>query len=180
MLLSVLVYVAFAVLLVIAAVGDMRTLRISNKLVGGMFALWCAWHVAMGLGGLVYGLDFTTALLAPPPFRGVSLPDGIVGAVALGGGLLLVTTVYEAVSKKRAMGGGDIKLLAVVGLFLGVQRGVVCLLVACAASLLFALVLPKTRWANKDLAVEFGYPIMKEIPFGPAIAIGTAFALLLP
>ena len=181
MIFTALIYVAFAALLVAAAVSDLQTLRIPNALVGAMAALWAAWRLGLALGGVIVGADFVTALVAPAPFRGVSLASGIVGAVALGGGLLLVTAVYEAVTKKRAMGGGDIKLLGVVGLFLGLERGVVCLLAACAASLALALVLPHTRWADKDLAVtEFGYPIMREVPFGPAITVGAAFALMIP
>lgn len=181
MILTVLIYLVFAVLLVVAAVIDMQTLRIPNALVVGLGGLWVAWRLGLALGGMFVGADFVTALLAPAPFRGVSLPDGIVGAVALGGGLLLVTAVYEAVTKKRAMGGGDIKLLGVIGLFLGLERGVICLLAACATSLAFALVLPHTRWAEKDLATtEWGYPIMRELPFGPAIAIGSAVALMVP
>lgn len=179
MILSVLAYLAFVALLAVAAVTDMRTLRIPNALVMGMLALWLAWHVAMGIGGVATGVDFVTASLAPPPFKGVSAPDGIVGAVSLGGGLLLVTAAYEALAKKRAMGGGDIKLLAAVGLFLGLPRGIVCLLIACAASLLLALVLPRTRWSAAIPAPAPEGRIMKEIPFGPSIAVGAVAALLI-
>lgn len=175
------IYLAFAALLVGAAVVDLRMLRIPNALVVSLALLWVAWRGGLALGGMLVGTDFVTALLAPAPFKGVSLPDGIVGAVALGGGLLLVTTLYEAATKTRAMGGGDIKLLAVVGLFLGLERGVVCLLVACVASVLMALILPRTRWGGKDLAEQEGfYPIMRELPFGPSIAAGAAFSLMIP
>ena len=93
---------------------------------------------------------------------------------------MFVTAVYEAVTKKRAMGGGDIKLLAVVGLFLGLERGVVCLFAACVVSLVFAIVLPHTRWGEKDLTtIESGYPVLRDLPFGPPIAIGAAVALML-
>ncbi|WP_165052594.1 MULTISPECIES: prepilin peptidase [unclassified Adlercreutzia] len=181
MIFTALIYLAFAALLVMAAVIDMRTLRIPNQLVLGLAGLWLVWRLGLGIGGVIVGTDFVTALIAPAPFRGVSLAGGIVGAVALGGALLLVTVVYEAVSKKRAMGAGDIKLLTMVGLFLGLERGVLCLLAACAAFLLSALVLPHTRWGEKNLAAaESGYPILREFPFGPAIALGSALALFVP
>ena len=54
--------------------------------------------------------------------------------MVLGGGLLVLTTVYELVRRKEAFGGGDIKLMAVLGLFLGLERGVICLLTACVLS----------------------------------------------
>ena len=178
---TALIYVVFAALLVGAAVIDLRTLRIPNALVASAALLWMAWRLGLALGGVLIGTDFVTALLAPAPFKGVSLSDGIVGSVALGGGLLLITTLYEAVTKKRAMGGGDIKLLAVVGLFLGLERGVICLLVACVACVATALILPRTRWGGKDLAEREGlYPIMRELPFGPSIAVGAAFSLMVP
>lgn len=179
MLFSAVIYLAFAALLVAAAMIDLNTLRIPNYLVVGLGALWLVWRFGLALGGVLVGADFITALMAPAPFKGVSLPDGIVGAVALGGGLLIVTTVYEAVTKRRAMGGGDIKLLAMVGLFLGLERGVLCLLVACLVSVVIAIVLPRTRWGSKDIAVQEGfYPIIRELPFGPAIAVGAAASLL--
>ncbi|MFR5092697.1 MAG: prepilin peptidase [Adlercreutzia equolifaciens] len=53
------------------------------------------------------------------------------------GGLLVLTTVYELVRRKEAFGGGDIKLMAVLGLFLGLERGVVCLLAACVLSVAY-------------------------------------------
>ena len=55
----------------------------------------------------------------------------------LGGGLLVLTTVYELVRRKEAFGGGDIKLMAVLGLFLGLERGVICLLTACVLSVAY-------------------------------------------
>ena len=131
MIVSAVIYLLFAALLVTAAVIDLRTLRIPNVLIVGLGALWLVWRVALACGGMIAGTDFLTSFLAPDPFKHVSFANGIIGSIALGGGLLVVTAVYEAVSKKRAMGGGDIKLLAVVGLFLGIERGIVCLFVAC-------------------------------------------------
>lgn len=180
MLITLVAYLLFAGLLVAAAVNDVNTLRIPNKLVALMMVVWVAWRGALGVGSVLVGADFVTGALAPAPFKGLSLAGGLIGSIALGGGLLLVTAVYEAISKKRAMGGGDIKLLAAVGLFLGLERGAVCLLVACAVSLASALVLPHTRWGRKGLAqTESGYPIMRDLPFGPAIAIGSAVALFI-
>ncbi len=180
MIISAFAYLVFAGLLVAAAVVDAKTLRIPNALVLGMLGLWVAWRLALGFGGMLVGTDFVTAFVAPAPFKGISFANGIIGSVALGGGLLFVTAVYEAVTKKRAMGGGDIKLLTVVGLFLGLERGVVCLFAACVVSLVFAIVLPHTRWGEKDLTtIESGYPVLRDLPFGPPIAIGAAVALML-
>lgn len=69
--------------------------------------------------------------------------------VVLGGGLLVLTTLYELIRRKEAFGGGDIKLMAVLGLFLGLERGVVCLLTACLLSVAYVL------------GREFGRRVMK-------------------
>ena len=76
--------------------------------------------------------------------------------------LLLVVLLYEKVRKVEAMGGGDIKLLFVTGLFLGWKLNLLCLFAACVLGIAFGLLAPK-----KD-----GAPLF---PWGPAI---TAAALL--
>ena len=55
----------------------------------------------------------------------------------------------ELIRRKEAFGGGDIKLMAVLGLFLGLERGVVCLLTACLLSVAYVL------------GREFGRRVMK-------------------
>lgn len=178
MILTVTVYLAFAVLLVAAAAIDVGTLRIPNVLIAALVALWVVWRVALGVGGTLVGTDFITSAVAPAPFKGVSLANGIMGAVALGGGMLVATAMYEAITKRRAMGGGDIKLLLAIGLFLGLERSVLCLLVACAVSVLTAVLLPRVRWGDKSMVSEAGKPVvLRSVPFGPALAIGSAAAL---
>lgn len=177
--LSVAVYAVFLCVLAAAAVVDLRTLRIPNIFSLSLFCLWVAWRVAV---------HFTVAQ-AP-----VTFSDGIIAAVMMGGGLLVFTTVYEMITKKRAMGGGDIKMLAVVGLYLGVGAGLFCLLVACATSLVLSLVLPRLGWepprdealiaASNDVDGD-GIPdpaapvLLKSVPFGPAITAGAAVAVAL-
>lgn len=177
--LSIAVYAAFLCVLTAAAVVDLRTLRIPNIFPLSLFCLWVAWRVAV----------YCTAAQAPVTFSG-----GVIAAVMMGGGLLVFTAVYEMITKKRAMGGGDIKMLAVVGLYLGVGAGLFCLLVACAASLVLSLVLPRLGWepprnealiaASNDVDGD-GIPdpaapvLLKSVPFGPAITAGAAVAVAL-
>lgn len=93
----------------------------------------------MGLGFRAEFLGPAPDVLVPPGLEigGISFASGILGAVVLGGGLLVLTTVYELVRRKEAFGGGDIKLMAVLGLFLGLERGVICLLTACVLSVAY-------------------------------------------
>lgn len=81
-------------LLVAAAVIDWRTRRIPNWLT---------------LGGLLYGLAYNAVV--PPPLRG-GLGWALAGA-AVGLAVLLPLYVF------RIIGAGDVKLMAMVGAFLG-------------------------------------------------------------
>ncbi len=177
---TIITYLVFAVLIIAAAVIDSQTLRIPNTLIVVLIALWAAWRVVLGVGNVMIGADFVTGLMAPQPSYGVSLADGIIGAVVLGGGLLLVTAAYEAITKKHAMGGGDIKLFAAVGLYVGVECGIIALLAACVVSLVLALTVPRARWGAMGIVTEEGsrQPLMRGMPFGPSIVIGVGIALV--
>ena len=51
----------------------------------------------------------------------------------------------KKVRQKEAMGGGDDKLLFLTGLFLGWQRNILCLLIACVLGIVFAFIFPEKR-----------------------------------
>ncbi len=180
MIFTVIIYFIFAVLLFVVSVVDFSSFRIPNSLVVSLVALWVFWRVGLGVGSVIVGIDFTTGFLAPAPIWGVSFADAIIAAAILGGILLIATVIYEAITKKYGMGGGDIKLLAAVGLFLGIERGILCLLFACIVSLILALLVPRARWGAKSVVTEEGsdQPILRSVPFGPSIAIGTIIALI--
>lgn len=86
--------------------------------------------------------------------------DALLGGFAVGGVLLAVVLLYEKARKIDAMGGGDLKLLFVTGLYLGWKRNILCLLFACVIGIVFALV---TRAKRQDTENE------KIFPWGPSI-----------
>lgn len=89
-----------------------------------------------------------------------------LAAFALGGGVLVLSLIMDKVLKRESMGGGDIKLLAVTGLYLGMVRSLFALIAACVFGLIFAL-LRRFRKRNSD----------KQFPFGPCIALAAAVML---
>ncbi len=93
------------------------------------------------------------------------LGDGVLGALVYGGGMLLLALLMDRVLGKESLGGGDIKLFAMLGLYTGLACGLLMLLISCITGLLFSLTVRK-----KGSGGEF--------PFGPAIAVGATFALL--
>lgn len=90
-----------------------------------------------------------------------SLRAGIMGALFIGGGISLLAFSMRRILKKEVMGGGDLKLLFVLGLYLGIGKGVVCILAACLGGLFMMAV----RRSSK-------------IPFGPFLALGFILSLL--
>lgn len=92
-----------------------------------------------------------------------SLPERAIAAAAAGGLLLVVAFAYP-----RGMGLGDVKLAAVMGLYLGRSVGP-ALLIGFAAGALYGLALIALRGAAAR---------KQAVPFGPFLALGGATALL--
>jgi leader peptidase (prepilin peptidase) / N-methyltransferase len=92
-----------------------------------------------------------------------SLPERAIAAAAAGGLLFAVALAYP-----RGMGLGDVKLAAVMGLYLG--RSVApALLIAFAAGSLFRLALIARHGAAAR---------KRAVPFGPFLALGGVIGLL--
>ena len=92
------------------------------------------------------------------------IKDGLLGAVVYGGGILIIALVMDKVLGRESMGGGDVKLFAVVGLFTGLAGGLLMLLTACIAGIVTALCSGLRKEA---------------FPFGPSIAGAAVLTLLL-
>jgi len=89
--------------------------------------------------------------------------QSLIGLLTGGGILLLTAMIGSILFRKEAMGGGDIKLLAMIGAFVGWTDAVFVFFLAPILSLPFAL------WA------KFGSQ-KETIPFGPFLAMtGAAF-----
>ena len=97
--------------------------------------------------------------------EGVSaLPSMLIGFAAVSVPLLIVVLIAEHVLKKPAMGGGDIKLIAVLGLHFGAAETLLMLIIACIVGLIAAAA------SHKGTGREF--------PFGPSIATAAWITML--
>ena len=111
----------------------------------------------ISLPGIVVGFACSFAL----PW--LTWLDSIYGILLGGGSLLVVAGAYEFLTKKEGMGGGDIKLLAMIGAFLGWK---VILPVIFLSSLIGSLVgVPLMLLQKSDGQLA--------IPFGPFLATAT-------
>jgi leader peptidase (prepilin peptidase)/N-methyltransferase len=111
---------------------------------------------AITLPGIVAGL------LANVATRRVSIVDALLG-VLLGGGVFLVIILVSG----GGMGGGDMKLGAMLGAFLGWKVALIALFVAVVAGGALAIVLLACRMRGRK----------DPVPFGPFLALGGAIGL---
>ena len=115
----------------------------------------------ISLPGIVLG--FASSFILP----NLSWLDSLLGIIAGGGILYLVTWGYYLITKKVGMGGGDIKLLAMIGAFLGWQAiPFVIFLSALTGSVIgIIFILMKGKGRNY------------QIPFGPFLAMAAEIQL---
>ena len=83
--------------------------------------------------------------------------------LVLGGAVLLISLFMDKVLKKESMGGGDIKLLFVLGLFLDLPECLLLLVFSCVLGLVIAFLLRRSE---------------KAFPFGPALSAGMLLTLM--
>jgi len=117
----------------------------------------------LSIGGLTAGLFFA---IFRPAFKALypkfNILDSLLGVLLGGGVLFLIAIGYKFIAKREGMGGGDIKLLAMIGSFCGIK------------GVLFSLM------AGSLLGTVVGIPVMLAkgqgtkyaIPFGPFLSLG--------
>ena len=82
--------------------------------------------------------------------------------------LLLLVLLMEKLWQKEAMGGGDIKLLFVTGMYIGWAENILAIFFACIIGIIVGLIQQKN--ADTQESVYF--------PFGPSIASGAFRSML--
>lgn len=98
---------------------------------------------------------------------GMSILSSLLGLVVGGGSLYLIALLGDWLFKKDSMGGGDIKLAAMLGAFLGWQKVLFVFVASAAIGLAVALVL---------MAFSRGLRRHRVIPFGPFLAVAAMLA----
>ena len=93
--------------------------------------------------------------------------DSLLGVLLGGGSLFLVATGYHWLFKREGMGGGDVKLLAMIGAFLGVEALPLVIVISAGLGTLTGLILvlgqaPGQRHCWRSIS----------LPYGPFLAAG--------
>ena len=111
------------------------------------------------------------SFILPDPFlrhEEMGYVNSIIGFLAGGGFFYIIAIAGRAILKKDAMGGGDIKMMAMVGGLLG-WKGVI--LTTFLGSLFGSLI-------GVSLIMLKGREWGSKIPFGPYLALGALVSLL--
>ena len=108
--------------------------------------------------GIAVGL-LSAIFLSPPGIVG-----GLIGFLVGGGTLLAMAYLGEWLFKKQAMGGGDIKMAAMLGAFVGWQKVLLIFMGGAAIGMVASIV-----WmiVSKKVRTE------RIIPFGPFLAMAS-------
>jgi leader peptidase (prepilin peptidase)/N-methyltransferase len=118
---------------------------------------------AITLPGMLLGLAIS---FAP---GGLGIVPSLIGLVVGGGALYLIALLGDWLFKKESMGGGDIKMAAMLGAFLGWQKVLFIFVASAAIGLLVSVVLMLVSTRLRKTRV---------IPFGPFIAVAALVAIV--
>ena len=122
----------------------------------------------LSIGGVIVGFLFSIAR----PFFRQSGPEIRHSRFSLrdilGGGILFaIAWIYQLITKREGMGGGDIKLLGMIGAFCGIKGVIFSLICGSVAGTLVGVPLMFAKGESSKYA----------IPFGPFLSLGALIYL---
>jgi len=117
--------------------------------------------------GASAGIIWIVATLFYPPAGGPEWHDALLGALAGSAPLFLIDRLTILLTGKDGFGFGDVKMMAVCGLFLGWRLTLVSLLFGVVAGGVICAALMIARRVRRG----------DYIPFGPFLAVGVLCAL---
>ncbi|TAN43436.1 MAG: prepilin peptidase [Nitrospirae bacterium] len=123
---------------------------------------------AITLPGMIVGA--AASFILPDPFANhttVGFTNSIIGLVSGYGSFLLIAVIGSWMAKAEAMGGGDLKLMGMVGAFMGWKAVLLTTLAGSIAGSIIGIGLMAFKGKDRKTA----------IPFGPFLAIGALISL---
>lgn len=156
-------WIIFESLLVVLFWTDLEERILPDEItLGGGFA-------ALLLAGFVAVPGSLGATLQPNwPLRWQSLLNACLGALLLSLPIWLIGAAYGRLRGREALGFGDVKLLVMLGLFLGPENGLLALLIGAVAGSIIGITI--LLWTKQDARSY-------EMPFGSFLCAG---AMLIP
>lgn len=130
------------------------------KMIPDQFSIWA---IPIGLAAAVA----LPNLRGTAPFIGPTPTEALIGAVVGIGSLLLIIGSYWLVRRQEGMGMGDVKLLGMIGAFLGWQALAPVILMASVSGSLIGIA----------LMIKQGRGFRSQLPFGPFLSLGAVLYL---
>lgn len=138
--------------------------------------------------GMIAGVVFIALGVLPDQDAGYkkNIIDALLGVLAGAVPLIIIDLGSRLILKRDGMGGGDMKLMAMVGLFLGWKLILAASLLGVYAGALYGIYYMtkrrRTGSETKDDKIDNDMEKEKEIghviPFGPFLAIGSFVSML--
>ena len=160
--------IIFLWILVALAVMDAENLWLPDRLTFLGIAL--GFVLACARGGLSASMIHGGGFDEWRHYVSLSIFYWFIGAVASTAGILVIRWIYIMISGREGIGMGDVKLMAMIGGWLGVRCAVLAFGIAVILAALFALVmlvLPSARASKKPWR-------LRKLPFGTFLCVGAA------
>jgi len=146
----------FAALLVVLTITDLRERILPDRVN----------FIGLALGLLLSlftrPVDGTASWLAnhlfayPPPEPALSFADALIGAGVASGLLWLVAEGYFRARGREGMGLGDVKMMAMAGAFLGLQRALLTILLGSLLGSIIGIAVIAIGRKGRDFELPFG------------------------
>jgi leader peptidase (prepilin peptidase)/N-methyltransferase len=109
------------------------------------------------------GVGLLGSLIVPD----ITFFNSLIGVLVGGGSLFLIATLYQWLFKREGMGGGDVKLLAMIGGFLGWKSVILTIVLSSFIGSV----------AGITIMILKGKDFKTAIPFGPFLSLGAVISL---
>ena len=146
----------FAAILVVLTITDIRERILPDKV------NFLGLGIGLALSFFLAPMDGTAAWISrrlfdvPPPEAALAVGDALLGAALASGLLWLVAEGYFRLRGREGMGLGDVKMMLMAGAFLGVQRGLLTILVGSLLGSVIGAAVIAIAKKDSDFELPFG------------------------
>jgi leader peptidase (prepilin peptidase)/N-methyltransferase len=157
---------AFAAIVVELGFSDLETRILPDEFTKGGLLLGVVLSAIVPLPPGLFG--FAAALILPDASEAfASLMNSLAAAAFLSGGLHMMGVLYQRFRGREGMGFGDVKMVAMLGAFLGLETALLGLMLGSLLGSIIGMV-----WITVRRASAADY----ELPFGSFLALGSLLA----
>ncbi len=128
-------YTIFIYLIIIVIFADLKYMIIPDE---------------VSIGGIIIG--FIMSFFS----NSITWMQSLVGIIVGGGILYSIIIIYYFITKKEGMGGGDIKLIAMIGAFLGLKSIFFVIFIGSLLGTIIGIPVMIIKKKDKNLAIPFG------------------------